>query len=186
MKTSILILDKRVHKQTDSVLFVKVRNDGFNLGAQRRAVVNSDLPEATRLLRSWMIAPQAFEGDGVIVQAVARGRIGENGDFNLSGERYLVSNQRQSASFRLIPFQEVCTLEYGISLTKQDRIEGPYPVMGSNGITGHHNTFHVEGPTIIVGRKGSAGEVTFVAENCTPIDTTYFVKVVDPDRKSVV
>ena len=49
VKTSILILDKRVHKQTDKVLFVKVQNDGFNLGAQRRAVVNSDLPEATRL-----------------------------------------------------------------------------------------------------------------------------------------
>ena len=180
VKTSILILDKRMHKQTDSVLFVKVQNDGFNLGAQRRAVANSDLPEATRLLRSWMVAPQGFEGDGVMAQAVVRGRIGASGDFGLSGERYLVSNQRQSASFPLIPFQDVCTLEYGVSLPKQDRIEGQYPVLGSNGVTGYHNTFQVEGPTIVVGRKGSAGEVTFVAENCTPIDTTYFVKVADP------
>jgi len=69
VKTSILILDKRVHKQTDKVLFVKVQNDGFNLGAQRRAVVNSDLPEATRLLRGWMTAPEKFEGDGVMAQA---------------------------------------------------------------------------------------------------------------------
>jgi type I restriction enzyme M protein len=96
VKTSILILDKRVHKQTDKVLFVKVGNDGFNLGAQRRAVVNSDLPEATRLLRSWMTAPSGFEGDGVMAQAVERSRIGASGDFNLSGERYLASNQRQS------------------------------------------------------------------------------------------
>lgn len=91
VKTSILILDKRVHKQTDSVLFVKVQNDGFNLGAQRRAVVNSDLPEATRLLRSWMTAPQAFEGDGAMAQVVVRSRIGEGGDFNLSGERYVAA-----------------------------------------------------------------------------------------------
>ncbi len=96
VKTSILILDKRVHKQTDSVLFVKVQNDGFNLGAQRRAVVNSDLPEATRLLRSWMTAPQGFEGDGVMAQAVARGRIGENGDFGLSGERYIIAVENAS------------------------------------------------------------------------------------------
>lgn len=88
VKTSILILDKRVHKQTDKVLFVKVQNDGYNLGAQRRAVANSDLPEATRLLRGWMTAPDAFEGDGVVAQAVERARIGEGGDFNLSGERY--------------------------------------------------------------------------------------------------
>jgi len=181
VKTSILILDKRVHKQTDKVLFIKVQNDGFNLGAQRRAVVNSDLPEATRLLRSWMVSPAAFEGDGLMAQAVTRARIGAGGDFNLSGERYLASSQRQNASHPLVPFQEVCTLEYGISLPKQDRVDGPYPVLGSNGITGYHNTFHVLGPTIVVGRKGSAGEVTYVAENCTPIDTTYFVKLVNPE-----
>jgi type I restriction enzyme M protein len=81
VKTSILILDKRIHKQTSQVLFVKVQNDGYNLGAQRRAVVNSDLPEATRLLRRWMTAPNAFEGDTPLAQAVERARIGEGGDF---------------------------------------------------------------------------------------------------------
>ena len=70
VKTSILILDKRLYKQLSSVLFVKVGNDGFNLGAQRRAVVNSDLPEATRLLKGWMTAPDKFEGDGVIAQEI--------------------------------------------------------------------------------------------------------------------
>ncbi|WP_394757101.1 N-6 DNA methylase [Rhodoferax sp.] len=88
VKTSVLILDKRLHKQLDSVLFIKVGNDGFNLGAQRRAVVNSDLPEATRLLRAWMTSPQDFEGDGAISQAVTRAKIGEGSDFNLSGDRY--------------------------------------------------------------------------------------------------
>lgn len=112
VKTSILILDKRVHKQTDSVLFVKVQNDGFNLGAQRRAVVNSDLPEATRLLRSWMTAPQAFEGDGVMAQAVARSRIGENGNFGLSGERYVVSSQSES-HFAMRKIDDVLTTSAG-------------------------------------------------------------------------
>ncbi|EWS64545.1 putative type I restriction enzymeP M protein [Hydrogenophaga sp. T4] len=102
VKTSILFLDKRVHKQTDSVLFVKVSNDGFNLGAQRRAVANSDLPEAARLLRSWITAPQAFEGDGVMAQAVARCRIGEGRDFSLSGDRYL-AERLSSSNFPLIP-----------------------------------------------------------------------------------
>ena len=88
VKTSILILDKRVYKQSDKVLFIKVGNDGFNLGAQRRAVVNSDLPEATRLLRAWMTSPQNVEGDGAISQVVTRAKIEESGDFNLSGDRY--------------------------------------------------------------------------------------------------
>ena len=112
VKTSILILDKRVHKQTDRVLFVKVQNDGFNLGAQRRAVANSDLPEAARLLRSWITAPQAFEGDGAMAQAVARYRIGEGRDFSLSGERYLVTAQNDS-SFAMKKIGDVFTTSAG-------------------------------------------------------------------------
>jgi type I restriction enzyme M protein len=80
-----------------------------------------------------------------------------------------------------MPFNDVCTLEYGASLPKEKRIDGQYPVVGSNGITGYHNAYLVEGPAIIVGRKGSAGEVTWIEENCFPIDTTYYVKPVDDD-----
>ncbi len=49
--------------------------------------------------------------------------------------------------------------------------------MGSNGIVGYHNVFLVKGPTIIVGRKGSAGKVNYTEQDCYPIDTTYFVKL---------
>ena len=112
VKTSILILDKRVHKQTDKVLFVKVQNDGFNLGAQRRAVVNSDLPEATRLLRGWMTAPEKYEGDGVMAQAVERSQIAANSDCNLSGERYLVAAQKLP-SFAMKKIGEIFTTSSG-------------------------------------------------------------------------
>jgi len=107
VKTSILILDKRLHKQTDKVLFVKVGNDGFNLGAQRRAVVNSDLPEATRLLRGWMTSPDRFEGDGAMAQAVERSRIGANGDFNLSGERYITTAFAHT-HYEVVRIADVC------------------------------------------------------------------------------
>lgn len=113
VKTSILILDKRVHKHTDKVLFVKVQNDGFNLGAQRRAVANSDLPEATRKLRGWLTAPDTFEADGVVAQAVARERIGEGGDFNLSGERYLAT-LTHSTEWPLVPLLEIAEFRSGL------------------------------------------------------------------------
>lgn len=109
VKTSILILDKRGHKQSDSVLFVKVQNDGFNLGAQRRPVSANDLPEATRLLRSWMTAPSSFEGHGELARVVARSRIGETGDFNLTGDRYS-EDQLQTNRYRLVPLGSVCDL----------------------------------------------------------------------------
>jgi type I restriction enzyme M protein len=44
VKTTILTLDKSLAKKTDKIAFFKVENDGFGLGAQRRAIVGDDLP----------------------------------------------------------------------------------------------------------------------------------------------
>lgn len=74
-----------------------------------------------------------------------------------------------------ISLREILTLEYGKSLIALDRENGFYKVWGSNGIVGTHNNFLVEGPVIIVGRKGSVGTVNYSAENCWPIDTTYYI-----------
>jgi type I restriction enzyme M protein len=159
VKTSILILDKRVHKQTDKVLFVKVQNDGFNLGAQRRAVVDSDLPEATRLLRSWMTTPQAFEGDGAMAQAVERGRIGESGDFNLSGERYVIGTVATS-SYKFVEVGDVVDIldSRRRPITKSDRVSGPYPYYGATGVLDHVHEFLFNEPLVLIGEDGAKWE----------------------------
>lgn len=69
----------------------------------------------------------------------------------------------------------ICSLEYGKSLSEQVRVKGEFPVMGSNGQVGWHNEFIVKAPTIIVGRKGSVGKVVWQEKDCYPIDTTYYV-----------
>ncbi len=46
---------------------------------------------------------------------------------------------------------------------------------GSNGEVGRHSTSLTGGPTIVVGRKGSFGEVHYSAAPCWPIDTTYYI-----------
>ncbi len=45
VKTSILILDKKLNKERDSVFFAEVKNDGFSLGAQRTPISENDLPD---------------------------------------------------------------------------------------------------------------------------------------------
>ena len=72
---------------------------------------------------------------------------------------------------------EVYELEYGKGLTKTTRnTDGVYPVFGSNGVVDHHDAYLVEGPVIVVGRKGAAGAVSFSKKPCWPIDTTYYVR----------
>jgi type I restriction enzyme S subunit len=71
---------------------------------------------------------------------------------------------------------ELCDFEYGKPLKDADRAGGPVPVYGSNGIVGWHDQSLVRGPGIIVGRKGTAGTVTWAAIDFFPIDTTFWIR----------
>ena len=70
---------------------------------------------------------------------------------------------------------EICELLYGKSLPQRSRIPGNVPVYGSNGPVGTHNEHLISGPSIIIGRKGSIGEIHLVKDECWPIDTTYYI-----------
>ncbi len=72
--------------------------------------------------------------------------------------------------------EDVIDLTYGKGLRKKDRIEGKYPVYGSSGIIDWHNEYYVEGPGVIVGRKGNVGSMFWEYKNFNPIDTTYYVE----------
>lgn len=76
----------------------------------------------------------------------------------------------------LLQLGDLIELKYGKSLRKDTRNEGSVPVFGSNGQVDVHSESLVNHPTIIVGRKGSIGEVHLIKTPCWPIDTTYFVE----------
>ncbi len=69
----------------------------------------------------------------------------------------------------------IVEVKYGKGLKKTNRISGPVPVYGSNGVVGRHNASLTQGPTIILGRKGTVGAVHFSSVPCWAIDTTYYV-----------
>jgi type I restriction enzyme S subunit len=70
---------------------------------------------------------------------------------------------------------DVVELKYGKALRASDRRGGSVPVVGSAGVVGLHDESLVHGPCIVVGRKGNVGEITWVDNDCWPIDTTYYV-----------
>jgi type I restriction enzyme S subunit len=73
---------------------------------------------------------------------------------------------------------EQCRVKYGKGLSGAQRTQtGIVPVLGSAGEVGRHSEALVDGPVIVVGRKGNAGAVHLVRSPCWPIDTTYFVRV---------
>lgn len=70
---------------------------------------------------------------------------------------------------------DICEFKYGKSLPEKIREAGDYLVFGSNGAVGTHTEAITRGPTIVIGRKGSVGEVNWAGTDCWPIDTTYFI-----------
>lgn len=71
---------------------------------------------------------------------------------------------------------EILNLNYGKGLPQRHRISGDFPVYGSGGIVGTHNEPLIKAPGIIIGRKGSIGEVYYSNKDFYPIDTVYYIE----------
>ncbi len=72
---------------------------------------------------------------------------------------------------------QILPLKYGKGLVEKNRIQtGDIPVFGSAGVLGYHNQALIQGPALIVGRKGTVGAVHYSSGPCWPIDTSYYVE----------
>lgn len=80
--------------------------------------------------------------------------------------------------WRTVKLGEVCELAYGRALDKSERLDSDgVPAFGANGIKTYAKKSLFNEPSIIVGRKGSAGEITKVDEPFWALDVTYYVKI---------
>ena len=82
-----------------------------------------------------------------------------------------------SANWRAGLLGDAFNFEYGDNLPAHKRSQsGEYPVYGSNGIVGTHDTYLTKEPAIIVGRKGSAGALNIATGPSWTTDVAYFVR----------
>lgn len=90
-------------------------------------------------------------------------------------EIFLSDLRKPKPNWTTVPLKQIINLNYGKPLKEENRLGGAYPVVSSAGIFGSHNKFLVEGPGIVVGRKGSAGQITWVNDSFWPTDTAFWV-----------
>lgn len=118
VKTSILLMDKELAKKNDDILFVKIDNDGYGLGAQRNEIKGSQLEEALEVLQEFK---EGRLTESIIAYAVAKKEIGKNGDYNLSGERYKNNRQFKNSKVEIVQLNDVAKIEYGYTDTAKDQ-----------------------------------------------------------------
>jgi type I restriction enzyme, S subunit len=71
---------------------------------------------------------------------------------------------------------DMLEIHYGKSPTDIAADDGAYPIVGTGGVTGTTHRWHVEGPAVVIGRKGTIDKPTMLTGRFWPIDTTYYCK----------
>ncbi len=119
VKTCILLMDKALAKHADEILFVRIENDGFGLGAQRRPIEQNGLPEALRMILSWKRDQTTLIGE--MACAVSRQRILESPDVNLSGDRFHAVQVRGNGKYPMTKLGEESLFEVFSGGTRQQQ-----------------------------------------------------------------
>lgn len=182
VKTSILLFDNELAKKSDEILFLKIENDGFDLGAQRRKIDKNDLPEALDVLDAWK---QGKKKESDIALWVPKEKIAESGDYNLTGDRYKETAIRKNQKWPLKELKEVATIDWGnTELTKKSYVEGgKFLGVSAAGCDGRMDHFeHEVGVTVLSAIGANCGRVFYPTEKFTAIKNTI---TFTPDRKKL-
>ena len=158
VKTSILILDKALHKNLDSIFFAKVENDGFDLGAQRTPIDKNDLPF---ILEAIMFHKN---GQDIKLQIVNKSAILENKEISLNNSIYKITSSLGTASdFEVVKLTDYVKFQRGTSVTKKDVEDGNIPVIaGGQKPAYFHNQKNRDANSITISSSGAyAGFVSF-------------------------
>ena len=106
VKTSILLIDKTLAKERDSILFVKLNNDGFDLGAQRREIKGSEIPDVISIFKDFQNGVDVEGRENVVL--ASKTAIAEQ-DYILVGERYKTAIINDT-TWPLVKISDVCEI----------------------------------------------------------------------------
>lgn len=191
VKTGVLIFDKALAKKTKDVLFVKISNDGFDLGAQRRVIDKNDLPLALGIIKKFKSALkdgksfELSEEESEIAHLASKNVIAETGDYNLTGERYKESIVQTNHKWEMVELKDVAKIDWGnTNLTKQSYVEnGEFLGVSATGPDGRMNHFeHEVGVTVLSAIGANCGKIFYPTEKFTAIKNTI---TFTPDKSKI-
>jgi type I restriction enzyme M protein len=136
VKTSVLILDKKLAKKSQEILFIKIENDGYDLGAQRSPIDKNDLPLALEVLekyRECIINENAFNYSNynIEISLTSKATLLENKDVLLSKDKFKSNGNGINSEYDIVKLETVCKFKrgpFGGSLKKEIFVNQGYLV----------------------------------------------------------
>lgn len=131
VKTSILFFDSALAKKTNEILFLKIDSDGFDLGAQRRKTENNDLTKALVILRQYIKDSKLENLKDVnnIARLISKELIAKDGDYNLSGEQYILRKDISDAKWPMVELSDLFEMINGRAFKKDEWKTNGLPII---------------------------------------------------------
>jgi type I restriction enzyme M protein len=167
VKTSILLLDKKLARRTDQILFLKIAADGFDLGDQRREITANDLPEAERVVKACLKGKLADDFVSSLAwKLVLKSELLESRSIGLQAEQLLGVAVENNSEHQIVRLGDVCeTTSGGTPLkSKSEYYEGGTIPWLKSGEVAQGRVYHTEEKITPLGLKESSAKLF-------PVDT---------------
>lgn len=136
VKTSILILDKKLAHKSNDILFIKVENDGFDLGAQRSPIEINDLPTALKILTDYkgsIEGKNEFDIARYKIEATVTNKetLLQSSNILLTKDKFKSNGTNIHSKFDVVKLESVCKFKrgpFGGSLKKEIFVNEGYLV----------------------------------------------------------
>lgn len=117
VKTSILVLDKSLAKSSNDVLFIKIENDGYDLGSQRKKIELNDLPSALTTLTDFKAFITESKSTDCLINEncsiISKSKILSNSSIILTMDRYKENKNTNSSQYPMVKIGDICEIQRG-------------------------------------------------------------------------
>lgn len=170
IKTSVLFFDALRAKKETELLFIKVENDGYDLGAQRQKIKENDLPEALEIMNDWKKGEKRKSKLSVWVEKKG---ILNSDDYSLTLNNYLEKADYSKVRFPMVKLQDVCQIKTGRKNVNQGNPNGKYPFFTCAREYTFSDDYSFDTEAILIAGNGDVGAVQYYKGKFEAYQRTY-------------
>ncbi len=154
VKTSVLILDKKLSKKISDIFIYEIKNDGFTLNANRTPIKENDLPEIINSFKN-----NFSQNDYKNNFQISKNEILKSSDYSFNFKNYF--KEEHKSQFELKELREIVEVldKKRKPLKKTDRKSGEYPYYGATGIIDYIDDYIFDEELVLVGEDGAKWDV---------------------------
>lgn len=170
VKTSILLFNNELAKQSKEILFVKIENDGFDLGATKRPINKNDLPEALEILYKWK---EGKKVESIKAMYVEKTKIAESGDYSLSVGHYGIATDYTNIKWPVVELKELCDITTGKKDANEGNPDGEYPFFTCAKENTFIDNYSFDTEALLIAGNGDVGAIKYYKGKFDAYQRTY-------------